>query len=184
MGKIPKETDMTRFRTKAILLLAMAVLCFVPGSTRASEEADVRAVVQQVFQQLQSRDFGAVYDSLPSSWRTRMSREGFIKALKRSQDRYALDRISIGAVSVSGNIAVADTELYGRVNSPFPAEGKIVVQQYLVREAGKWRVATGDTGTINRFLKTNPGFGRKFPIRQPKLFVKQGERWIEFNPKG
>ena len=49
---------------------------------------------------------------------------------------------------VSGNIAVADTELYGRVTKPFPAEGKIVVQQYLVREDGKWRVATGDSGTI------------------------------------
>jgi hypothetical protein len=78
---------------------------------------------------------------------------------------------------------VADTELYGRVSSPFPAEGKIVVQQYLVREAGKWRVATGDSGTINRFLKTNPAFARKFPIRQPQVYVKQGESWITLNPQ-
>lgn len=184
MGKTQSETDMTGFKVKAILLVAMAVAWFMPGSARASEEADVRAVVQQVFQQLQSRDFGAVYDSLPSSSRTRMSRDGFIKALTRSQDRYALDRISIGAVRVSGNIAVADTELYGRVSSPFPAEGKIVVQQYLVREAGKWRVATGDSGTINKFLKANPGFARKFPIRQPQIFVKQGDKWMELNPQG
>jgi len=151
---------------------------------RASEESDVREVVQQVFRQLQSRDFGSVYDSLPSSSRTRMSRDRFISALKRSQDRYALDRINIGAVRVSGNIAVADTELYGRISSPFPAEGKIVVQQYLVREEGKWRVATGDTGTINRFLKTNPAFARKFPIRQPRIYMKQGDNWIEFKPQG
>jgi hypothetical protein len=182
MGMSPKKIDMTGFKFKAILLVAMAVVWFMPGSALASEEADVRAVVQQVFQQLQSRDFGAVYDSLPSSSRTRMSRDGFIKALTRSQDRYALDRISIGAVRVSGNIAVADTELYGRVSSPFPAEGKIVVQQYLVREAGKWRVATGDSGTINRFLKSNPGFARKFPIRQPRIYVKQGNNWTELNP--
>lgn len=160
----------------------MAVVWFMPGSARASEEADVRAVVQQVFQQLQSRDFGAVYDSLPSSSRTRMSRDGFIKALTRSQNRYALDRISIGAVRVAGNIAVADTELYGRVSSPIPAEGKIVVQQYLVREAGKWRVATGDSGTINKFLRSNPAFARKFPIRQPRIYVKQGDNWLEMNP--
>jgi hypothetical protein len=184
MGKIQMKTDMTRFKIKAILLLATVVVWAMPGSAVASEESDVRAVVQQVFQQLQSRDYGAVYDSLPSSSRTRMSRDGFIRALRRSQDRYVLDRINIGAVRVAGNIAVADTELYGRVSSPFPAEGKIVVQQYLVREAGKWRVATGDSGTINKFLKTNPAFARKFPIRQPKLFVKQGERWIEFNPRG
>ena len=184
MGKIQMKTNMTGFKIKTILLLATLVVCTAPGSVRASEESDVRAVVQQVFQQLQSKDFGAVYDSLPSSSRTRMSRDGFIRALKRSQDRYVLDRISIGAVRVAGNIAVADTELYGRVSSPFPAEGKIVVQQYLVRESGKWRVATGDSGTINKFLKTNPAFARKFPIRQAKLFVKQGDRWIEFNPKG
>jgi len=183
MGKIQMRTDVTRFKTSAIALLAIVIFWFVPTTGRASEESDVRAIVQQVFQQLQSRDYGAVYDSLPSSSRTRMSREGFIRALKRAQDRYVLDRINIGAVRVSGNIAVADTELYGRVSNPFPAEGKIVVQQYLVREGGKWRVATGDTGTIRKFLKTNPAFARKFPIRRPRVYVKQGSKWIEFNPQ-
>jgi hypothetical protein len=176
-------TRITKFKTKAIVLLAIAVVCFLPGLARASEESDVRAIVQQVFQQLQSRDYGSVYDSLPSSSRTRMSRDRFISALKRAQDRYVLDRIDIGAVRVSGNIAVADTELYGRISSPFPAEGKIVVQQYLVREGGKWRVATGDSGTIQKFLKTNPSFARKFPIRQPRIYVKQGNKWIEFSPQ-
>lgn len=184
MRKIQMRIDITEFiKTKAILLLAIAIFWFVPPSARASEESDVRAIVQQVFQQLQSRDYGAVYDSLPSSSRTRMSRDRFISALKRAQDRYVLDRINIGAVRVSGNIAVADTELYGRVNNPFPAEGKIVVQQYLVREGGRWRVATGDSGTIQKFLKTNPAFARKFPIRQPKIYVKQGDKWIELNPQ-
>lgn len=165
-------------------LLLTAVLGLTATSVRASEEGDVRSVVQQVFQQLQSRDFGSVYDSLPSSTRSRTSRDRFISALKRSQDRYVLDRISIGAVRVSGNIAVADTELYGRVGKPFEAEGKIVVQQYLVREDGKWRVATGDSATIQRFLKTNPTFARKFPIRQPRIYVKQDGKWVLFNLRG
>ena len=73
-----------------------------------------------------------------------MTRTRFINAMQRAQGRYSLDRISIGAVRVSGNIAVADTELFGRITTPFPAEGKIVVQQYLVREerqvaCGYWR---------------------------------------------
>ena len=184
MGKIQMRTDVTKFKTAAIGLLAIATFWFLPTPARASEESDVRAIVQQVFQQLQSRDYGAVYDSLPSSSRTRMSRERFISALKRAQDRYVLDRINIGAVRVAGNIAVADTELYGRISNPFPAEGKIVVQQYVVREDGKWRVATGDNGTIQRFLKANPAFARKFPIRQPRIFVKQGNKWVEFNLQG
>ena len=172
-------------RVAVIGLIVLAVIYLAPGSARASDESDVRNTVQNVFQQLKSRDYGATYDSLPASSRKRMSRERFASALQRAQDRYVLDSISIGSVRVSGNIAVADTELFGRVTKPFPAEGKIVVQQYLVREEGKWRVATGDTATIQRFLKSNPAFGRKFPIRQPRIYVKQNNQWIEFKiPRG
>lgn len=171
-------TNQVLFKRAALSLL-LTVL-FFSGIARAyaSEEAAVRGVVVQVFQQLQSRDYGSVYDSLPSSTRNRTSRDRFINALKRAQDRYYLDRISIGAVRVSGNVAVADTELFGRLAKPFEAEGKIVVQQYLVREDGKWRVATGDSATIQRFLKANPTFARKFPIRQPSIFVKQDGKWV------
>lgn len=165
------------------LAFLFVIICIAAVVVRASAESDVRDVVQQTFQQLQTRNFGEVYDSLPASTRSRMTRARFVSALERAQGRYSLDRISIGAVSVSGNIAVADTELFGRITTPFPAEGKIVVQQYLVREDGKWRVATGDTGTIQRFLKANPAFGRKFPIRQPKVYIKQGDKWIEFPAK-
>ena len=165
----------------ALLLLVIPVSLVVAQS---SEESTVRSVVQQVFSQLQSHDYGSVYDSLPSSTRTRMTKSRFISALQRAQDRYVLDRIRIGNVRVSGNLAVVDTELFGRISQPFPAEGKIAVQQYLVREDGKWRVATGDNGTIQRFLKSNPVFARKFPIRQPRIYVKQGDKWVEFKGVG
>ena len=171
----------TGFRTLAFALVLAAGFCLSTKLARASDESDVRTVVQQVFQQLQSRDFGSVYDSLPSSTRSRTSRDRFTSALKRSQDRYILDRINIGAVRVSGNLAIADTELYGRLAKPIEAEGKIVVQQYLVREDGKWRVATGDNATIQRFLKANPSFARKFPIRQPRIYMKQNGKWVLFN---
>ena len=85
---------------------------------------------------------------------------------------------------VAGNLAVVDTVMYARVAQPFNAEGKLVVQQYLVREDGKWRVATGDRATIDRFLKNNPSFARKFPIRRPLVFIKQDGNWVEFNPRG
>lgn len=180
--KIQMMTKTSGFKTPAIALLIVGTLWLSPGGARASKETEVRGVVQQVFQQLQSRDYAAIYDSLPSSTRNRMSRERFVNALKRAQDRYVLDRINIGSVRVSGNVAVADTELYGRLTKPLEAEGKIVVQQYLVREDGKWRVATGDSATIQRFLKANPTFARKFPIRQPRIYVKQDGKWVEFNP--
>jgi hypothetical protein len=171
----------TGFRTLAFALVLGAGFCLTTKVARASDESDVRTVVQQVFQRLQSRDFGSVYDSLPSSTRSRTSRDRFTSALSRSQDRYILDRINIGAVRVAGNLAIADTELYGRLAKPIEAEGKIVVQQYLVREDGKWRVATGDNATIQRFLKANPTFARKFPIRQPRIYMKQNGKWVLFN---
>lgn len=178
-------TNTRGLRAASLALLSMiAMVCLGARLARASEETDVRGVVRQVFQQLQSHDYAAIYDSLPSSTRNRTSRERFVNALKRAQDRYVLDRLDIGAVRISGNIAVANTELYGRLSKPFETEGKIVVQQYVVREDGKWRVATGDSATIQRFLKANPTFARKFPIRQPRIYVKQDGKWVEFNPRG
>jgi hypothetical protein len=173
----------TKFKTMCRAPFAAMMLLTISSASifaQSSEESAVRAMVQQVFSQLQSHDYGSVYDSLPSSTRTRMSKPRFISALQRAQDRYALDRIGIGKIRVAGDLAVVDTELFGRISQPFAAEGKIVVQQYLVREDGKWRVATGDNSTIQRFLRSNPSFARKFPIRQPRIYMKQNNKWVEF----
>ena len=146
-----------------------------------SSQAEVRSTVQTVFEQLKSGNYSALYDVLPSSARTRMSRERFVGALQRAQGFYQLDRMDIGAIKESGNFAVVDTTLYGRVVNPIQAEGKIEAQQYLVREEGKWRVATGDQSTVKKFLAANPAFGKGFKIREPRIYVKQGDKWVEFN---
>ena len=167
--------------SKFKLFVFCGLILLIPSVIRA-DEAEVRGTVQRVFQQLKSRDYGSVYDSLPSSSRARMSKSRFIGALSRAQNMYVLDRMDVGKVRVSGNMAVVDTVLYGRVLFPIQTEGKIVVQQYLVREDGAWKVATGDNTTIRRFLASNPAFGKKFPIRQPQIYVKQNGDWVEFNP--
>jgi hypothetical protein len=173
---------MTIKKSNWVQVVLFTVMLLGARVTRATEEAEVRGTVQRVFQQLKSRDYSTLYDSLPAATRTKMSRARFTSGLKRAQDMYVLDRIDVGSIKVSGNIAVVDTVLYGRVVSPIETEGKIVVQQYLLREEGKWRVATGDRGTIQRFLGANPAFGRKFPIRPPRIYVKQNNKWIEFTP--
>ena len=159
----------------------VALLSFVPVAAHASDQTDVRSTVQNVFEQLKAHNYSALYDSLPGATRKRMSRERFAGALERAQGFYQLDRMDIGAVRVSGNLAVVDTVLYGRVVNPIQAEGKIVAQQYLVREEGQWRVATGDQSTVKKFLASNPGFGKGFQIRDPRIFVKQKDKWVEFN---
>jgi len=174
---------MTRQMKKYIRNIAAAILTItvLSGLVRASDQADVRATVQSVFEQLKSRNYEALYDSLPGASRNRMSRDRFVNALQRAQDFYQLDRMDVGAIKVMGNLAVVDTVLYGRVVNPIQAEGKIVVQQYLLREAGKWRVATGDQSTVKKFLAANPGFAKGFTIRAPRIYVKQNDKWVEFN---
>lgn len=168
--------------TLALVIFLSPVLTVVPAS--ASEQSDVREAVQRVFDQLKNRDYSALYDVLPGSQRARMSRDRFVNALERAQDMYVLDRLEIGAMKVSGNLAVVDTVLYGRVVSPVQAEGKIVVQQYLVREDGKWRVATGDQSTVRKFLASSPGFKKGFKLSPPRVYIKQNGKWLEFNPPG
>jgi hypothetical protein len=167
-----------------VLLVALAVISFSAFALNvsASEESEVRGTVQRVFEQLKSRDYGSLYESLPTASRNRISRDRFTSSLKRAQDLYVLDRMDIGPIRVSNDLAVVDTVLYGRVVRPIATEGKIVVQQYLVREEGKWRVATGDSATTRRFLANNPAFAKRFPIKQPRIYVKQNGNWIEFTP--
>ena len=164
-----------------LLLVAITTLA-LNVSVRASEESEVREMVNRVFQQLKSRDYGSVYDGLPSSSRSRMSRDRFVNALERAQGIYELDRMDVGLVKVAGNLAVVDTVLYGRITLPVQAEGKIVVQQYLVKEDGKWRVATGDQSTVKKFLAANPSFIKGFRIKPPRVYVKQDGKWVEFAP--
>ena len=172
---------------KYVLNTCVSVLVFLslPMFAGASDQSDVRATVQSVFEQLKAHDYQSLYDLLPGSSRNRMSRDRFVSALQRAQDFYQLDRLEIGAVKVARNLAVVDTVLYGRVVNPIQAEGKIVVQQYLVREDGKWRVATGDQSTVRKFLASNPDFGKGFRIKQPRIYIKQDNKWVEFNvPRG
>jgi hypothetical protein len=168
---------------KYVLSFAILAILSSGAMVKASDQTDVRATVQNVFEQLKAHNYENLYELLPGSARSRMSRERFVSALQRAQDFYQLDRMDIGATRVMGNLAVVDTVLYGRVVTPIQAEGKIVVQQYLLREDGKWRVATGDQSTVKKFLAANPGFSKGFRIQQPRVYIKQNDKWIEFNPQ-
>jgi len=165
-----------------LVLFAAMLLCCSAWSIRAADETEVRDVVNKVFEQLKSHDYNGLYDALPGTAKSRMSRDRFVSALQRAQDIYELDRLEIGGMKVSGNLAVVDTVLYGRVSMPIQAEGKIVAQQYLIKEDGRWRVATGDQATIKKFLASNPAFGKGFKIKGPRVFIKQDNKWIEFAP--
>jgi hypothetical protein len=173
-------------KSKLLILSLMFVVCGflapenLPAAHAApSDESEVRSAVQRIFDQLKGGQYEALYDSLPSSSRSRMTRDRFVKALQGTRNMYQIERIEIGRVSVSGNLAVVDTTMYAHIAQPFNADGKLVVPQYLVREDGRWRVATGDRATIDRFLKSNPAFARKFPIKRTLAYINQNGQWVE-----
>jgi len=174
---------MNKRRSIPVAALALFLLASLPvRATIASDESEVRGVVQMIFEQLKTEQYDKLYDSLPAASRSKVSRERFVDSLRRASGLYHLDRMEIGAVRVSGNLAAVDTVMYGSVERPVQAEGKIVAQQYLVREDGRWRVATGDRATVQRFLAANPTFAKKFQIRQPRVYTKQNGRWVDITP--
>src|SRR6266550_5062833 len=179
----PMKSLSTIRMKNSLPVISILVLVFLLATNAAlaapSDQSDVRAAVQHIFDQLKNGQYEALYDALPASARTRISRERLVQCLQRSQNAFQLQRIEIGSVSVSGNLAVVDTTMFAHIAKPFDGDGKLVVQQYLIREDGKWKVATGDNETINRFLKSNPGFARRFPIKKPRALINQNGKWIE-----
>ena len=165
----------------SVLVLLLMSASLTQAARAASDEAEVRGVVKSVFEQLKSGQYGDLYDLLPNASRARISRERFTSMLQRTRNMYELERMDIGTVRTSGDLAVVDTVFYGRVLQPIQSEGKIVAQQYLVREDGKWRVATGDRATIRRFLAANPRFAQKFPVRQPRIYIKRDGQWMDIS---
>jgi hypothetical protein len=166
--------------TCAVVLLISVCMTALAGPG----EAEVRSAAEKVFARLKAGQFEELYNSLPASSRQRVTKERFVSTLQRSQALYKLDRIEIGAVRINGDVAVADTVMYGHIYKPIESDGKIVAQQYMVKENGEWRVATGDRVVIQKFLSQNPEFARKFPVRASKVYIKSGGQWIDVSALG
>lgn len=155
-----------RFMSLAALVLVLAsVLPAHSLSAARDDRAEVRRVVQRIFEQWKSRQYDELYNSLSASSRSRISRERFTGSLQRTESFYELERIEIGRPRITGSRAVVNTVIYARVLKPTESEGKIVAQQTLVREDGQWRVATGSAGG----LSSTPA----------RVYVKRDGRWVD-----
>jgi hypothetical protein len=161
--------------------VATATLTTAAPARAASNEAEARGTIERAFQQLKGGDFNSLYEVLPSASQRRVTRERFVGALERTRGMYELERLEIGAVRVAGDLGMADSVVYGRVRAPFAGEAKIVARQYLVREGGRWRVTTGDATTVRPLLAANPAFAKKYPFTQPRAYLKQNGKWVDFS---
>src|SRR5262245_6566207 len=101
-----KRSSLMKMNMKRVKLLALllAVLFLSNASVLASDESDVRQMVNKVFGQLKAHDYGSLYEVLPGSSRSRMSKDRFVSALERAQGIYELDRLDVGAVKILGDL--------------------------------------------------------------------------------
>src|SRR5258708_17782784 len=95
-------------KTKILIIAIVLIASAAVASAKPSDESEVRSSVQRIFDQLKAGQYEALYDSLPSSTRSRLSRDRFVKGLQGSRNMYQLDRIEDGAMRVSGNLADVD----------------------------------------------------------------------------
>ena len=107
----------SRMKTKSLVMILICGLSSIlTGSLTAavpSDESDVRNAIQHTFDQLKNGQYAALYDSLPSSTRSRLPKDRFVNGLQRSQGFFQLQRIDIGPVRVSGDIAVPSVAAMG-----------------------------------------------------------------------
>src|SRR5260221_6868899 len=134
----------TLMKSKLIIPLLLLICTARDGVVRAapSDQSEVRSAVQRIFDQLKGGEYEALYDSLPSSTRSRVPRDRFVKGLQGTRNMYQLQRIEIGIPRVAGKISLLDTTTYADIQQTFDCDGQLGVQQYLVREDGSWRGAS------------------------------------------
>ena len=169
----------------SVIVLAGALLLGGVGLASAQrsrqDEAAARSAIEGTFQHLRAGNYAALYDELPGTSQRRISRDRFINGLRRAHGMYQLERMEISALGVAGDMAAADTVIYGSIRQPIAGEGRILVRQYLVRENGRWRVATQDTATVRRLLAANPELARRFPWREPRAQMRREGRWVDMS---
>jgi len=178
---------------KRLLFLFVAVIHFsalnyMYGAAQSDDQSkDARAAVNKFFLLLKSRSYPALYEFLPSDLQRQITREQLALSLMRLDSFISIERLEIGRVQGHGDFAVVDTTIYGKLKKPVMingdqvSEGRVAAQQFLYREAGRWKVVSADNRTQSFFLKRNADFSKQFRITQPRFEFKQKDKWTALN---
>ncbi|MEP7271650.1 MAG: hypothetical protein ABI882_09090 [Acidobacteriota bacterium] len=142
-----------------------------------------RAAVGRFFDHLKAGEYDRLYDQLPTQIQQKASKEQTVESLKRLGSFLVMDRMQVGRIQQRGDFAVIDTTVYGRLKRPMQiqgeevVEGRVLVQQYLLKEGREWRVITADDRTRGFFLRSNPDFTRGFQLSSPEFAFKRNGAW-------
>jgi len=167
-------------RFAATLLIAVAIGFLTPSLLAATNPS---AAVKAFFELLKSEKYDALYLHLPSRMQERFTQAQFTASVKRIGDHIILARIDIGRIQQKGNYAVVDTTLYGTLRESVTiqgervSDGRVLVQQLLIKEGADWKVITADDRVKAFFLREEPNFTKDFQLESPRLEFKQKGKW-------
>ncbi len=173
-------------RCAMTMLIAFSICAAAVAQNKtqsAGNQSNVRGAVQSFFSLLKSQKYSELYDFLPSQLQSQTSREQLTASLTRLGAYLTVERLQVGRIQQKGDFAVVDTTIYGNLkrtmnmNGEEVKEGRVTVQQYLLKENGRWKITTADNRTRDFFLKRNPEFKKQFQLSQPQFAFKQKGRW-------
>ena len=177
-------------RTVLSLACLIACLLFAHLATLAqAKPTNPRAAVQTFFTLLKTQQYQTLYDYLPREYQQQITREQLTQSLKRLEAFIVIGKMELGRVQQKGDFAVVDTTIYGKLKQPLKlngqeiSEGRVITQQYLLKENGQWKVATADDRTRGYFLKRNPAFSKDFQLTRSQFAFKQDGKWQAFSPQ-
>lgn len=168
--------------------LAIASTAFIAQAQ--NKAGDARSTVQSFFSLLKAQKYAELHDFLPSQLQKQTTREQLAESLKRLDQFLTIQRMEISRVQQRGDFAVVDTIIYGslkrtmNLNGEEVKEGRVSVQQYLLKEDGRWRITTADKRSTDFFLKRNPEFKQQFQLIQPQFALKQNGKWTPLGQPG
>lgn len=171
-----------------ITTMFLATVLTVPAVSAQTDRQNPRAAVQSFFALLKTQQYDALFDHLPSQIQQQTTREQLVQSLKRLDSFIQMERIELGRLQQRGNFAIIDTSIFGRLRRPMKyeggdvSEGRVVVQQYLMKEGKQWRIITADDRTKAFFLRQNPDFNRGFQLSSPQFAFKKAGVWQELGP--
>jgi len=176
---------------KLKLICCAVTIASISFIAQAQNKAgDARGAVQNFFSLLKAQKYAELHNFLPTQLQKQTTREQLAESLKRLDQFLTVQRMEIGRIQQRGDYAVVDTTIYGNLkrainmNGEEVKEGRVSVQQYLLKEEGRWRITTADNRTRDFFLKRNPEFKQQFQLTQPQFAFKQNGKWTQLGQPG
>lgn len=164
-------------------MLLIVCLSTLPVEAQNDEKA-IRTSLQRYFTALKTGQYQKLYDSLPVSFQKQTTRAELADNLGRLGQFLKVRRMEIGKIEQRGDLAVVETTIYGQLTKPLNLnggeieQGRVTARQYLIREAGSWKIASTSERALRSFLKERPEAANLFEQSHTRFELFSQGSWV------